>query len=204
MLLQPSNLTIINATSAAVNVTATSSSENILLQKQLRTAVLDGNIKGVKKCAKLGADVNTPDNNGATPVLIAAQKRRVDVIGALAELGADVNTPDHDGFTPVCSAALKGHVDAIRVLAEFKANINTTDNNGFTPVSMVLLWKVSLLTPPVFNEATIVTPTPMSCIFTIAVLICASAKATTEDRRIDFGIRVISCQKSKIAYGQRK
>jgi ankyrin repeat protein len=59
----------------------------------------------VKELVSHGADVNTPDEEGCTPVYRAAEKGHVDVIRALVEHGADVNTPDEEGCTPVCAAA---------------------------------------------------------------------------------------------------
>jgi ankyrin repeat protein len=51
----------------------------------------------IRVLAKLGADVNTPDNDGYTPVCIAAQSGKVDSIRALAAMGADINTPNSKG-----------------------------------------------------------------------------------------------------------
>ena len=75
----------------------------------------------------MGADVNTPNNNGCTPVYVAAQNGHTDAIRLLAENGADVNTPNNNGCTPVYVAAQNGHVNVIRVLANLGANVNTPD-----------------------------------------------------------------------------
>ena len=55
-------------------------------------AAANGHVNAIRVLAGLGADVSTPDKNGATPVYIAARKGRSDVIRVLAELGVDVNT----------------------------------------------------------------------------------------------------------------
>ena len=44
----------------------------------------------IRVLAELGADVNTPIDDGATPVFIAAQNGHVDAIRVLKELGANV------------------------------------------------------------------------------------------------------------------
>ena len=41
----------------------------------------------MRALAELGADLNTPDDNGATPAYIAAHNGHVASIGALAEVG---------------------------------------------------------------------------------------------------------------------
>jgi len=74
-----------------------------------------GHVDATKALAALGASVNTPNNDGATPVYVAAAKGHVGAIKALAALGASVNTPANDGGTPVHAAAM-GHVATIKLL----------------------------------------------------------------------------------------
>jgi len=52
-----------------------------------------------------GADINTPKNDGATPVYIASQTGNVDSLEFLHKNGADINTPKNDGATPVLVAS---------------------------------------------------------------------------------------------------
>ena len=84
--------------------------------------------------AEHGADLNTPDQHGATPAFVAARNGHVEVINALAEHGADLNTPDYDGFTPAYVAAENGYVEVIRALAEHGADLNTPNQDGVSPV----------------------------------------------------------------------
>jgi ankyrin repeat protein len=39
---------------------------------------------------ELGVDINTPDDNGITPMERAVEEGRVDLIRVLTELGADI------------------------------------------------------------------------------------------------------------------
>ena len=72
----------------------------------------------VRLLAKLGANVETPDNDGRTPAWIAAQNGHLEVVKLLAKLGANVETPKNNGCTPVFIAAQHGHAEVVRVLAE--------------------------------------------------------------------------------------
>ena len=56
---------------------------------------------------ELGANENTSDNDGTTPVNTAAHGGHCDVIRLLHELGADVNAADDSGRAPVHVAALE-------------------------------------------------------------------------------------------------
>ena len=76
----------------------------------------------IKVLADLGASVNTPANDGYTPVFIVAPHGHVDAIKALTALGASVNTPANDGYTPVLVASQCGHVAAIKLLYKLGAD----------------------------------------------------------------------------------
>lgn len=83
---------------------------------------------------ELGASITTPENNGCTPVYMAAAAGQVDSLRALHELGADISTAANAGDTPVYAAAYNGHADAIRVLHELGADISVAAENGDNPV----------------------------------------------------------------------
>lgn len=46
-------------------------------------------------------NINTTNNNGQTPVWIAADNGDTDTIRVLAELGVDVNAPENNGRLPL-------------------------------------------------------------------------------------------------------
>jgi ankyrin repeat protein len=83
-----------------------------------------------------GADVNQPQNEGCTPLSIAAQQGKLAVVTCLAkELGADVNQANHEGSTPLCIATRNGHMSVVQCLVkEFGADVNQADRHGYTPL----------------------------------------------------------------------
>ncbi len=83
---------------------------------------------------RIYANVNTPDQNGRTPVYIAAQNGYAEAITALKMAGANVNMPNKNGETQVYIAAQLGHAEAIAALKAAGANVNTPDRDGRTPV----------------------------------------------------------------------
>ena len=48
----------------------------------------NGHVDAIRVLVELGADVNTPDNNGSTPMHIAVRKGHQDVVNLLNEYGA--------------------------------------------------------------------------------------------------------------------
>jgi cytohesin len=76
---------------------------------------------------------------GITPLLLAAQDNRLDVVTLLIGAGADVNKAgDDDGCTSLHMAAQKGHADAVDLLIAAGANVNATRADGATALSITL------------------------------------------------------------------
>jgi ankyrin repeat protein len=68
----------------------------------LHKAAFDGNAERVKELLKKGADPNTKDKKGRTPLHWAAPyKGHVEVVKLLLEHGADPNIKNKYGRTPL-------------------------------------------------------------------------------------------------------
>ena len=81
-----------------------------------------------------GADVNTRDDEGSTPLYLAAENGRLQVVRMLLEHGANVGAEDNQGKTPLHGAAKAGRVEVVRMLLEHGANVGAEDNQGKTPL----------------------------------------------------------------------
>ncbi len=73
-----------------------------------------------------GADVNTTDATGRTPLMFAQPK----YIGALLAAGAQINAQDDDGETALMKAAGSADIDKVKVLLENGADRVITDYDG--------------------------------------------------------------------------
>ena len=93
-----------------------------------------GNIEIVKALIKADADVNQSDNEGTTPLHVAASKGYKDLVKALIGADADVNQSDNEGTTPLHVAASKGYKDLVKALIGADADVNQSDNEGKTPL----------------------------------------------------------------------
>lgn len=92
-----------------------------------------------KLLIKYGMDVKGADNNGNTPLHVAAYKGSTDIAQLLIEKGANVNAPNGRGETPLVMVAHgsymnKNSLDVAKLLIEKRANINAKNNNGETPL----------------------------------------------------------------------
>ncbi len=84
---------------------------------QLIQAVKNNNLEYVKKALDNGADINTKDGMGNTPLFIAASCDYEEVALELVALGADINMANHYGGTALSvSAYKKNREDIVKAL----------------------------------------------------------------------------------------
>ena len=70
-------------------------------------AVQNGHTEVAELLIDKGADVNKPDNAGATPLWIAAHKGHTATAQLLISVGANVNQAEIDGTTPLFDCSTK-------------------------------------------------------------------------------------------------
>ncbi|XP_068656796.1 probable protein S-acyltransferase 23 [Aristolochia californica] len=88
--------------------------------------------------AKYGADFDSPDYDGRSPLHWAAYKGFADTIRLLLFRDANPRRQDREGCTPLHWAAISGNVDACTILvhAGGKEELLLKDNAGFTPAQL--------------------------------------------------------------------
>ncbi len=88
-----------------------------------------------------GADLNTTDNSGYTPLILAAKTYSygmTEVVKTLLNHNADIEAKDLNGMTALHWAAKEGLPDVVVLLVEKKANTEAIDNNGKTPLDLTV------------------------------------------------------------------
>ena len=102
--------------SEGTTLTLTSGEKGTKREKQLFSAVTEGDVEKVKKLISEGVDVDIRNSIGQTPLLMASSRGYDEMAEFLISRGADVNATDKYGATPIFGAALNGSSGIIRLL----------------------------------------------------------------------------------------
>lgn len=76
------------------------------------------------------ADLNARDRKGRTPILLAAQAGRLDLVAVLAASGADIDLQDRTRLNPFLWGCIVGDVDLIRLMLDLGADLDRTTRMG--------------------------------------------------------------------------
>ena len=95
----------------------------------LTFAACEGHSSIVELLIDAGADVNIPDQDGQTVLMLALQQMNAKAVKILIRSGADVTTP-------LIHAAKRGYLNVMKLLLESGANVNFADETGTTTVMM--------------------------------------------------------------------
>ncbi len=101
----------------------------------LASAARVGDLAGIRRLVKEGADLNEPSGvNGWTPLHHAIHKNQIGSVRVLLELGADVNARVPHSVTPLMMAAGYGYDPIVRLLLEHNADPTIKDVHGETAI----------------------------------------------------------------------
>ena len=102
--------------------------------ESLHDAAIDDNVEQIKLLISKGADVNTKQLNGWTPLHCALYYEQKEVAKVLIAKGADVNATNTSGVTPLHLSVGFGGTYISELLISAEANVNAMDNRGNTPL----------------------------------------------------------------------
>jgi ankyrin repeat protein len=101
-------------------------------------AIEDGSmgahLANARRLLRAGASVNLPDEDGVTPLMLAAQVGDEGLVEMLLERGADVNLADREGATPIFDAVGCNRAGVVSKLLAAGARTDLVDCDGETPL----------------------------------------------------------------------
>jgi len=89
-----------------------------------------GNVEIVRMLIDAGADVNLKDNNGDTPLHVAAKYGRVEIVRILINARANLDVQNNHDETPVHYAAMNGNPGIARMLIDAGADETILNDEG--------------------------------------------------------------------------
>ena len=95
-------------------------------------------VDGVDVLLKAKATIDIRDNDGQTPLFLAAYNNRVQVVERLLKGEADVNLVDGSGRSPLQAGF--DNLEITRMLIAHGADVNLQDEDGWTPLHAATYW----------------------------------------------------------------
>lgn len=105
-----------------------------LLNHELLSAAISGDLQKIKETLAKEADVNARDDQKCSALHWVSSEYEMDCVKELLNRGADVNAQDNEGNAPLHWAAHNGHLRLIKKLLTYNADIEIKDNYGDTPL----------------------------------------------------------------------
>lgn len=104
----------------------------------LTEAAFDGYDGVVSSLISQGADINTVDRYGATPLMYAASQGHTAIVSTLIQAGSDLNARDEfHGWSALMFAAFEGNNAAIETLVEAGVDLDLAGaQDGWTPLML--------------------------------------------------------------------
>ena len=103
--------------------------------RKIHESARTGNAASVKALLKKQPGlVNNKDADGWTPLQIAADCGRREVVEVLLAAHADVNVANPAGYTALHLAVSESHKEIVALLLANQADVNAKENSGMTPL----------------------------------------------------------------------
>ena len=96
--------------------------------------VSGGDMSAVVLFINAGMGLESRNEQGWTPLMVALFEGREDIALFLIKKGANINFSDRSGYRPIHWAAYKGYSTVIREIALRGADVNTTTHFGWPPL----------------------------------------------------------------------
>ncbi|MGJ8619164.1 MAG: quinoprotein dehydrogenase-associated putative ABC transporter substrate-binding protein [Methylophilaceae bacterium] len=110
--------------------------EGSTLEQELINATVALDSTRIEYLLQRGANINTQNVEGQTPLMIAAQNGDLSVVNGLLAYEADANVQDNDGWTAAMHAVRTNDPKIFRLLGKYKADFNIMNHDEMTALAL--------------------------------------------------------------------
>ncbi len=103
---------------------------------RIHHVVMGDDKDGMQKLIALNANIEARDMNKVTPLFLAANFNKLDILQVLIDAKADVNTADSDNNTALHYATLKNNLAVMKLLLNNKADVNAIGHFNASPLHL--------------------------------------------------------------------
>eukprot|EP01041_Mallomonas_annulata_P000700 gene700-1341_t len=104
---------------------------------ELLAACVEGDVELANELIGTGADVNTKNNNGSSPLHFACASGHFILARDLVRAGANINLANNFGSTPLHVACDRDQSEVVLWLVSLKTNLNVINSDGYTPLHYI-------------------------------------------------------------------
>ena len=108
------------------------------LNRALQKAAASGRVREVKNLIRKGADINSTDSQGRTPLILAVENSQSSAVGVLLKSNAELAVTDASGNNPLLIAVRRGDSKSVYLLVQAGINVNSRDLEDNTPLHIAL------------------------------------------------------------------
>ena len=111
------------------------------MSSEIIASVRSGDVTRVHQLLSAGDDVNCRDNDGSTPLMLAAHTGNLPLVLELLEAGAEVNATDERGWTALAKSTYNpemkcGFAGVAQALIDAGANVEAAISYGVRPLML--------------------------------------------------------------------
>lgn len=124
------------------------------LHPLLRLAAISGVETAVKLHIRRGDDLDACDGVGATPLILAAAKKKKGVVKLLLDAGADPTLVDFGGRSALAHACAAGCPETVALLTEALARLSESESRGTESADLMRYAEHARTAPQIAEEST--------------------------------------------------
>lgn len=113
--------------------------QGFTLEQELLNATTALDSTRIEYLLKRGANIDTQNTEGQTPLMIAAQDGDLSVINGLLAYQANPNVQDNDGWTAAMHAVRTNDPKIFRLLGKYQADFNIVNQDHMTALALAIV-----------------------------------------------------------------